>query len=74
MKEDIYHSRTKLLLTFTEKKYSQSAKHDTMLLFGILKPEQKEEVAKAAIPLVKSSKTEEEALQKIKELINEKAV
>ena len=71
MKEDIYRSRTKLLLTFTEKKYSQSSKHEIMKLFGKLKVEQKEKVAKEAIPLVKSSKTEQEAVSQVKQLINQ---
>ena len=71
MREDAYRYRTELLLTFNEKKYSQSSKHEIMELFGKLKAEQKENVAKAAIPLVKSSKTEQEVILQVKQLINQ---
>lgn len=72
MGKDIYYYRTKLLLAFTEKKYSQSAKHEIMKHFGKLKPEQKENAAKESIPLVQLSKTEQEAVTKIKQLVNSK--
>ena len=64
-----YFYRTQLLVTFTEKQYSQNSKHEIMGFFGTLEPEQKEKVAKQAIPLVESSQTEQEAVTKIKKLI-----
>ena len=70
MKEDIYRYRTNLLKTFSEKKYSQLAKHEIMLYFGNIDPNLKEEVAKQSIPLVRQSKTEQEAITKVKELVN----
>ena len=73
MKEHKYTNRTALLEIIMEKKFSLSTENEIMHLFKNIEPSKKEEIAKAAIPLVKNSKTEQEALQKIKELINEKA-
>ena len=68
--EDIYHFRTRLLLTFTEKDYSQSAKHEVMQMFGEIPSEQKETVAAEAIPLVELSNTEQEAIMQVKQIVN----
>lgn len=71
MKEDIYHSRTALLRAVLEKKFSVLTGNEILHLFKNIREEQKEEVAKEAIPLVKNSKTEKEALEKVKEMIYE---
>ena len=71
MNEDKYFHRTRLLETFTEKKYSQEAKHEIMLRFGVLKKNQKEETAKKAIPLVQNSKTEKEAVEAVLRLVEQ---
>ena len=71
MNIDKYHYRTSLLKTFSEKKYSQLVKEEIMLLFGSIPPSKKEEVAKKAIPLVETSKTEQEAKNKIMQLVKQ---
>ena len=65
----ITNNRTKLLCTFTSHRYSQSAKHETMLLFKDVDPNKKEDLAKMLIPIVENSESEEEALQNIRETI-----
>lgn len=71
MKEIKYHYRTKLLKTTSEMKFSPSTEEEIMNLFGRLKPEQKEEVAQKAIPIVEQAKTEQESYNKIAELIEQ---
>ena len=71
MSTDKYHNRTALLNLFMDKKFSVYVGNEIMNLFGNIKPEQKEIVAQQAIPLVKQSKTEQEALNKIKQLIEQ---
>ena len=72
MNEIIYTNRTKLLRTFTGMKFSQSAKHEVMLLFGSIETHsEKEEAARRAIPLVEACKTEEEAIQAVSGVIRQ---
>ena len=71
MKEDKYHYRTKMLLTASERKFSQDTKGEIMHLFGNLKPEQKEEAAKKAIPIVEQATSEKQAYNKIAEMIEQ---
>lgn len=67
-------NRTNLLRTFTDMSFSQSAKHETMLLFASIKTHsEKEEAAKRAIPLVKASKTEKEAVEAVSKVIEQMA-
>ncbi len=68
----IVTNRTNLLKIFSDMKFSQAAKHETMLLFGKLEThEQKEEAAKRAIPVVKSCKTEQEAVKAVSRVIEQ---
>ena len=70
MKDAGFQNRTELLRTITNRGFSQSAKHETMLLFGAIRTQsEKDEAAKRAIPLVKACKTEEEAVQAVKTVI-----
>ncbi len=69
MKDEGIMFRSLLLRTFTEKKYSQSAKHEIMLLFGNIEPEKKEEIAKQLIPLVETGNSEEEAMRRVTEAL-----
>lgn len=72
MSEIVVTNRSSLLRTFTDMNFSQSAKHETMLLFGSIKTHsEKEEAAKRAIPLVKACKTEEEAVEAISKVIEQ---
>ena len=68
---DKYHYRTKMLQTATVLKYSNSTTRDIMNLFGSVLPEDKEKVAKQAIFIVENSKTEQEAYNRIKQLIEQ---
>ena len=63
--------RTYLLLQCTEKNISNSTINAIMNLFGRLKSEQKESIAQKAIPIVQRAKTEKEAYNKIKQLIEQ---
>ena len=69
MKDSIYYNRTMLLQLIMKKKFSVSTGNEIMLLFGNIEPSRKELIAKTAIPLVQNSNTEQEALQRVKELI-----
>lgn len=69
MKESKYRYRGEMLLTSSEKDFSQTIKVEIMHLFGRLMPEQKEEAAQKAIPIVEQAKTEKAAYNKIAELI-----
>ena len=54
--------------------FSQSAKHETMLLFGSIKTHsRKEEAAKRAIPLVMACQTETEAVKAVSQVIEQMA-
>jgi len=61
--------RTRLLLKFTEKNISNTVVNEISKLFGRLKPEEKEDMAKICIQIVDEAETEQEALNKIKRLI-----
>jgi hypothetical protein len=72
MKDILTYNRMNLLMAITDMGFSQSTKHDIMLLFGVLKTNlQKEEVAKRAIPLVKKCKTEKEGIEIIRKVIEQ---
>lgn len=71
MKETNYHFRTKLLQIFLEKDVSPSTKSEISLLFKNIEEEKKENLAEKIIPLIESSKTEQEMLRKVNHLINQ---
>ena len=72
MREIVYTNRSNLVKTFLDLRFSQSTKHEIMLLFGNLKThEEKEEAAKRATPLLKACKTEEEAIAAVARVIEE---
>lgn len=71
MNEDKYINRSILLELISEKNFSLSTENEIMSLFGKLKPELKESVAKQAIPIVEQAKTEQEAYNKIAKLIEQ---
>ena len=64
-----FHNRTALLRMFMEQKFSVSIGNEIMHLFKNIKEEKKEELAKELISVVKTSKDEQEALQKAKVLV-----
>lgn len=67
--------RTKLLITIQNKNFSDSTIHDVMLLWGVLKTqEKKEHAAKLCIPLVKDCKTEKELIEVIKKVVERTAI
>ena len=70
MSTDKCHNRTALLKHIMDQNFSSSVRHEIMLLFKDIDPNRKEELAAKMLPLVKSSKTEQEALQKTTELIH----
>ena len=66
-----YH-RTRLLTLITEKNISNSIVNEIMLLFGNIKTHsEKELVAERCIPLVKNCKTEQEALEAVKKVVEQ---
>jgi len=66
-----FYFRTSLLNLTTDKGYSLSTENEIMNLFGRLKPEEKEDIAKICIQIVDEAETEQEALNKIKQLIEQ---
>ncbi len=68
-------NRVNLLRTFSDMRFSQSAKHKAMLLFGSIKTQsEKEEAARRAIPLVKACKTEKEAVEAVAGIVKTIAI
>ena len=64
--------RTVLLKGIMDRKYSSDVRHEIMLLIGSMNEDSlKEEAARMAIPLFEQSKTEEETLEKIRELVEQ---
>lgn len=68
------YNRTKLLITIKDMGFPQSTIHDIMLLWEVLKTqEKKEEAAKRCIPLVENCKTEKELIEVIKNVVEQVA-
>ena len=67
MNEHKFFNRTALIELITDRNFSLATENEIMHLFRNIDPDKKEDVAKMLIPLVKQSKNEEEALQKIRE-------
>ena len=70
IEEDKYHFRGKMLHLFLERDYSPTAKREISGFFGYLKDEEKEDLAKKIFPLIESSETEQDAVTKVKQLLN----
>ena len=64
-----YHYRTKMCNLFLERDLSIPTESEISRLFKDLKEEEKENLAKKIIPLIESSKTEQEILTKVKQLM-----
>ena len=72
MSEIIVTNRSNLLRTITDMNFPQSTKHEIMLLFGSIKTHsEKERVAEKCISLVKNCKTEQEAIEAVKTVIQQ---
>lgn len=69
MKETNYRYRTKMLQLFLEKEYSPKVKGEISHLFKNMKEEEKEKLAKMIVSLIQEGRTEQEALNKIKKMV-----
>lgn len=63
------HFRTVLLKNIMDRKFSTSARHEIMHLFKDINPNQKERIAAQMLPLIESSNSEREAVQKAAEMV-----
>ena len=64
-------NRSKLLKVTSDMGYSTYLRHEIMLLFKNIPEEMKESIAQKMIPLIRNSKTEQEAIQKARQLVEQ---
>lgn len=71
MKEHKRYYRSRLLEMFMEKKFSPSTDCEIMHLFKNIPENQKEAIAQKMISIIEQSRTEQEAIQKARQVVEQ---